>query len=209
MKRIGATLTLSLVVAVIQPALAVPTPSPGYVPLPPGATYIKTRSNGPTLATTTAWLESNLPPVFADFDGLDLATEYAQYHFIGCTMTVDVTMRLVSHLGDPSGNIVYAIRLAPSTGKEFYVSTVRQSGEENGPTLLEQQTTFSFRDVQPSIDLSKHIVGEPHDDFLIISGLNVAPRQVAFTTSDANMAARLQKALTHVASLCGAKAEPF
>jgi hypothetical protein len=164
---------------------------------------------GPSIPATTAWLEENLPKEFGDENGVFYITQIAHYRFAGCTLTMDVTSKVRLALSDSgSGNTIYWLTLAPAFGKQFNVVEVQTPSKENGEHQ-QLRTTFSFRDVRPLVKLSKHVIGDSHDDFLILNALDVNDRRVGFTTMDESMAIRVKTALTHLANLCASKSEPF
>ena len=65
---------------------------------------------GPTVDATSAWLASNLPPVFVEFDGILFVQQSAKYTFSGCDMTVDVTIERYATISDrPDRRSVFSI----------------------------------------------------------------------------------------------------
>lgn len=164
----------------------------------------------PNLATTTAWLQDNLPTVFFDFDQLSYLNESAKYVFYGCNLSMEVTTRSKNRpVGEGSGNTVYTLRIAPSYGKTFYVSTIDNAVVPNESMMIKQKTMVNFHDIQPIIEKAKHNIGDSHDNFSAMNALNVAPKEIAVTTNDERLAGRLEKALLHLAKLCGSKPDPF
>ena len=162
------------------------------------------RPEGPSLAATDAWLQSNLPRFTYSVTEVALFQDRASYTVHDCSLTIRID-ETDDYYHSPYPDItpepkdlrLWRLEFFPATAKTFHSTS---HGNHNVVSVA----VIPFRDISLSYPRLTNDAFSTH-----LPGITVWPRMLSFSFLYKSTAERARRAMQHAIVLCGGKADAF